>query len=262
MDIKKLMGCTDEKPLDELISDGGFVPIFNKIACIGDSLSSGELQLKNADGTNAYFDFYEYSWGKFMEKLVGREVSVFARGGMTARAYRNEFANKMGYFKRELAANAYIIALGVNDLLNHDTPIGDISDIDLADPSKNADTYIGCYAYIIQRYKAIQPDAKFFLTTVPRSTDRGEERMKRTMGQRDAVYRLAEYFDNCYVIDFFEYAPDFDQKFRDTFFLNGHMSPAGYQLMARMFVSYIDYIIRKNHADFKEVGLMGVDRSN
>lgn len=82
------------------------------------------------------------------------------------------------------------------------------------------------------------------------------------MGQRDAVYRLAEYFDNCYVIDFFEYAPDFDQKFRDTFFLNGHMSPAGYQLMARMFVSYIDYIIRKNHADFKEVGLMGVDRSN
>ena len=252
----------NEKPLDRIITDGGYCGILRTIACIGDSLSSGELQLKNADGTNSYFDFYEYSWGKYMEKLVGREVRVFARGGMTARAYRNEFANKMGYFKRDLAANAYIIALGVNDLLNQNTPLGDISDINLSDPSKNADTYIGNYAYIIQRYKTIEPDAKFFLTTVPRSTDRGEDRMNKTKGQRDAIYKLAEFFDNCYVIDFFEYAPDFDASFRDTFFLNGHMSPAGYLLMAKMFVSYIDYIIRKNHADFKEVGLMGVDRSN
>ena len=262
MNIKKLMGCENDKPLDELLSDGGFVPIFNKIACIGDSLSSGELQLKNADGSNAYFDFYEYSWGKYMEKIVGREVKVFARGGMTARAYRNEFANKMGYFKREHAANAYIIALGVNDLLNHDIDIGDVSEICIDDPGKNPDTFIGNYAYIIQRYKEIEPDAKFFLTTVPRSMDRGEERLQRTKGQRDAIYKLAEYFENCYVVDFFEYAPDFDAEFRDTFFLNGHMSPAGYLLIAKMFVSYIDHIIRHNMQDFKHVGFMGVDKNN
>lgn len=260
MDIKKLLGKTEEKPLDNLLEDGGFLPIFQTIACIGDSLSSGELQLKKADGTNAFFDYYEFSWGKYMERIVGSKVHVFARGGMTANEYRKSFANKMGYFKSELASNAYIIALGVNDLLNHDTPIGSIADIFPDDPSKNNDTFIGSYAYIIQRYKAIQPDAKFFLTTVPQSTDRGEERLSRARGQRDAIYELARYFDNCYVIDFFEYAPDFNAEFRDNFFLNGHMSPAGYQLISRMFVSYIDYIIRHDHAAFKHVGLMGVDK--
>jgi len=259
MDIKKLLGKTDDMPLDNLIEGGGFVPIFRTIACIGDSLASGELQLKKADGTNAYFDFYEYSWGKNIERQTGSKVHVFARGGMTARAYRTEFANKMGYYKKELAANAYIIALGVNDLLNQDTEIGSIADICKENPKENADTYIGNYAYIIQRYKAIQPEAKFFLVTIPRSTDRGEARMARTRAQRDAIYALSEYFDNCYVIDLFEQAPDFDAEFREAFFLNGHMSPAGYLLIARMFVTYMDYIIRHAHADFKDVGLMGVD---
>ena len=175
-------------------------------------------------------------------------------------AYRTSFANSRGYWKRELAANAYIIALGVNDLINNDTPIGDISDICPEDPKKNADTYIGNYAYIIQRYKVIQPDAKFFLVTIPRSSDRGEKRMKKALAQRDAIYKLAEHFDNCYVIDLYEYAPDFDAEFRDTFFLYGHMSPAGYLLISRLLVSYIDYIIRHNMKDFKNVGFMGVDQ--
>ena len=259
MDIKKLIGKTEEKPLDTLIEGAGFLPIFQTIACIGDSLSSGELQLKKADGTNAFFDFYEYSWGEYIKRITGSQVHVFAKGGMTARAYRSEFGNSKGFYKRELAANAYIIALGVNDLLNRDTPIGDISDICPDDPKKNGETYIGNYAYIIQRYKAIQPDAKFFLVTIPLSTDRGEERKAKTLRQRDAIYKLAEYFDNCYVVDFCEYAPDFNEEFRDAFFLNGHMSPAGYQLIARMMISYIDYIIRHNHEAFKNVGFMGVD---
>ena len=259
MNIKKFMGDENERPLDRMIEGGGFLPILKSIACVGDSLASGEQQIKKADGTNAYFDFYEYSWGKFIEKQVGIPTSVFAQGGMTARAYRNEFANKRGFWKRELAANAYIIALGVNDILNSDTPIGDITDICPEDPKKNADTFIGNYAYIIQRYKVIQPEAKFFLVTIPRSSDRGEARAEKTRAQRDAIYKLAEYFDNAYVIDLYEYAPDFDASFRELFFLNGHMSPAGYLMIARFFVSYIDYIIRHNMSDFKNVGLMGVD---
>lgn len=260
MDIKKFMGEDSELPLDRMIEGGGFVPILQNIACVGDSLASGELQLNHEDGSQHYFDFYEYSWGKFIEKQTGVFTRVFAQGGMTAKTYRTSFANSRGYWKRELAANAYIIALGVNDLINNDTPIGDISDICPEDPKKNADTYIGNYAYIIQRYKVIQPDAKFFLVTIPRSSDRGEKRMKKALAQRDAIYKLAEHFDNCYVIDLYEYAPDFDAEFRDTFFLYGHMSPAGYLLISRLLVSYIDYIIRHNMKDFKNVGFMGVDQ--
>ena len=179
MDIKKIMGDEAEKPLDRLLEGGGFVGIFPKIVCIGDSLSSGEFQIKMPDNTNQYFDFFEYSWGKQMERITGTSVKVFAQGGMTAEAYRTSFAHLRGYWKREHAANAYIIALGVNDILNRGVEIGTVDDIDLNDYRNNKNTFIGNYAYIIQRYKEIQPEEKFFVVTIPYSSDRGEERGKR-----------------------------------------------------------------------------------
>ena len=35
------------------------------------------------------------------------------------------------------------------------------------------------------------------------------------------------------------------------------MNPAGYLFTARLFASYIDYIIRHNMADFAQIGLIG-----
>lgn len=39
----------------------------------------------------------------------------------------------------------------------------------------------------------------------------------------------------------------------------GHLNPMGYALTAKMTASYIDYIIRHNTEDFKEVGFIGTD---
>ena len=47
------------------------------------------------------------------------------------------------------------------------------------------------------------------------------------------------------------------EEFRNAFFLNGHFSPMGYALSAKLIVSYIDYIIRHNMNDFKQVGFIG-----
>ncbi len=47
-------------------------------------------------------------------------------------------------------------------------------------------------------------------------------------------------------------------RFLDKFWL-GHMTPTGYMLGARMIESYIDYIIRKEPQDFKQVGFIGTD---
>ena len=42
MNILEYMGILEnEKPLDRIVTDGGFCGIFRRIACIGDSLSSG-----------------------------------------------------------------------------------------------------------------------------------------------------------------------------------------------------------------------------
>ena len=75
----------NEKPLDRIVTDGGFTGIFRKIGCIGDSLSSGEFESRTADGTRNFHDFYEYSWGQHIARSTGSTVYNFSRGGMTAK---------------------------------------------------------------------------------------------------------------------------------------------------------------------------------
>lgn len=258
MDIRTIMGDENEKPLDRLVSDGGFTGIFRTIACVGDSLASGEFEVKRvSDGTTMYLDRYDYSWGQYIARMAGSTVYNFSKGGMTAREYMQSFANANGFFRPELAANAYIIALGVNDLLNRKWELGSIDDIDMNDYRNNKDTFIGNYAAIIQKYKEISPDARFFLVTMP--TGRSASCDELVKAHRDTMLKFAEIFKNTYVIDMFTYAPTYDAEFKKNFYLNGHMNPMGYLLTAKFFTSYIDYIIRHNMPDFKDVGLMGIE---
>lgn len=254
MDLNAMFN-PDEKPLDTLVADGGFCGIFRKIGCIGDSLSSGEFEGVNAEGQKTYHDYYDYSWGQYLARMAGCTVYNFSRGGMTAREYCNSFAEANGFWDLDKACSAYIIALGVNDLNAQNPEIGSLDDIDLNNYKNNKPTFAGYYARIIQAYKRIQPDAKFFLMTMPRSSDEPEEKVDR---HAEFLYKLADLFSNCYVLDFRKYAPVYDQDFRDKFFL-GHMTPTGYMLTAKMVASYIDYIIRHNMKDFAQVGFIGTE---
>ena len=67
----------DEKPLDRICENGGATAIFRSIACIGDSLASGEFQLPEKDGKWSYHDMYEYSWGQFIARMIGSKVYNF-----------------------------------------------------------------------------------------------------------------------------------------------------------------------------------------
>lgn len=73
---------------------------------------------------------------------------------------------------------------------------------------------------------------------------------------RKLLYDFSEHFDNCYVLDIYEYGPVFDEKFKERYFLHGHMNPMGYLFFAKMIDSYIDYIIRHNADNFKYVGFI------
>lgn len=258
MDLNAMFNQPDEKPLDNLVTDGGFCGIFRKIGCIGDSLSSGEFEGINAEGQKTYHDYFDYSWGQYLARMAGCTVYNFSRGGMTASEYCNTFAEANGYWDRDKACTAYIIALGVNDLFGQKQKIGSVDDIDFRNYKNNKPTFAGYYARLIQAYKRIQPDAKFFLMTTPRSDD-DEEIVCLKQQHADLLYKLAEVFDNCYVLDFWKYAPVYDKEFEKKFFLGGHMNPMGYLLTAKMVASYIDYIIRHNMKDFAQVGFIGTE---
>ena len=84
MDVYDLFKNENEKPLENLKYDGGFCGIFRKIGCVGDSLSSGEMESLNDKDEKGYHDYYEYSWGQYIARNIGSTVYNFSKGGMTA----------------------------------------------------------------------------------------------------------------------------------------------------------------------------------
>ena len=256
MDIRTFFG-ENEKPLERLLPDGGFCGIFRTIGCIGDSLSSGEFQTKKDEETFRYTDMYEYSWGQYMARTLGSKVYNFSRGGMTAKWYMDTFANDRGFWNPSLACQAYIIALGVNDVAK-EHPMGSLEDIK-PDWRDNEDTYTGNYAAIIQRLKEIQPNAKFFLMSSPQWEGNDSLNAKYAV-LSEKIRDLSNHFENCYFMDFFTYSPPIDDLYRQKFWLNRHQAPTGYILSAKMIMSYMDYIIRHNMEDFKMVGFTGREK--
>ncbi len=253
----------NEKPLDNVAFDGGLTGIFRTIGCIGDSLASGEMESTDEKCERKRFhDMFEYSWGQYMARAAGCTVHNFSRGGMTAR----EFAENFGYsscFNRKNACQAYIIALGVNDLLNAKIPVGTADDMwDGVVRAEASTTYAGYYNWIINKCKEIQPDAKFFLVNMPRSEYRGEEGAKVRAACHDIIDAIAKKHSNTYVIDLYTYMPENIGKYMDVFYLGTHLSAAGYMFTAKVMMSYIDYIIRHNYDDFIQVPFIGLDIHN
>lgn len=262
MDMTPYLPIEGEKPLDRIVDDGGFTSIFRTIACVGDSLSSGEFESQNADGVKGFHDRFEYSWGQYIARAAGCKVYNFSQGGMTAVNYMTDFGVKKCFFTPDLAAQAYILAMGVNDVRavengKYEDGWGSVEDI-ADDYRDNKKSFFGYFAAIIQRYQEIQPDAKFFLMTRPRIKDGDPVAQQHA----DTMYAIAGRLPNCYVLDFNQYGPIYDAAFKDRFYLGGHMNPTGYILTAKMTMSYIDYIIRHNFEDFVQVGFIGTGLAN
>ena len=247
----------DEKPLDTLLTDEGFCGIFRSIGIVGDSLASGEMEIISDEGTRSYYDMYEYSWGQYMARRLGCRVENFSRGGMTAQCFCDSFGMECGAFSdKERVCQCYIIALGVNDA-NSGLEMGSSEDAVIENCYTNKKTVAGCYGQIISRIKILQPDAKIFLMTPPREPDPTLASERWQDDFRKIIYEMKEKFQNTYVLDLREYAPVQDQAFRDMFYLNGHLNAAGYEFMAKIIMSYMDYIIRHHFDDFRKVALIG-----
>ncbi len=251
-------GTADDNPLARMVFDGGYCGIFRTIGCIGDSLSSGEFE-SMSNGEKGYHDMFDYSWGQYIARHCGCRVYNFSRGGMSASEYWNSFAEQNGFWDEDKLCQAYIMALGVNDIIWMKQELGSVRDICLQDLSRNADTFAGYYARIIQRLRGMQPKARFFLMTMPREND-GRDHLRAAHAA--LLHDIADAFEFAYVIDLFKYAPVYDDEFKRKYYLGGHLNPQGYIFTARMVESYIDHIIRARPEDFAQVGFIGTPYHN
>ncbi|MBQ8373952.1 MAG: SGNH/GDSL hydrolase family protein [Clostridia bacterium] len=247
-----------KNPLDTPCVNGGFTAIFRTLGCIGDSLASGEHESFDGEKID-YHDYYEYSWGQFIARRCGLTAYNFSCGGLTAK----EFRQYKGYnksFVPEKACQAYIIALGRNDMKywdNYEYGFGSIDDVDFERPDNNRDSFVGHYVKIIQEIRILQPKARIFVVTMPVSdTDRGEKDEKADM-HAEFLRSLPNYFEFLYVLDLRKYAPVHDGKFRESYYCGGHLSAMGYLLTAEQMMTLIDDIIKNNPKDFTQVGFIG-----
>ena len=205
-----------ELPLETLVSDGGYCGIFRTVGVIGDSLSSGEFEGTDENGNTTWTDMYDYSWGQVMARDTGRKVYNFSKGGLTAEGFltwTSEMASnpdKLGFgaFDDDKKCQAYIIALGVNDLLVKNEPVGTTADININNPEQNAKTFAGWYGKIISKLKAIQPEARIFLMTMPQDVDDSEAVKKLKVEHKNLLIDMKDLFGQyTYVLDFNTYAP-------------------------------------------------------
>lgn len=251
-------------PLSRLIEFGGNASCFKTIVCIGDSLTEGNCNYKTKNGVSVSgeyaSDFTSYPFQ--LARMTGATVNKCGKGGATATNSAQAEADNHSWLKiadftnnkwldADKKAQAYIIALGTNDIGYYGSFDGDVStDIDSSDYNNNAKTSVGGYATIIQRILSIEPRAKIFCCTIP-STRNSES----TRNEANAkIKAIAEMF-GCYVIDMAEH----HIINKETDYNGGHLNAIGYRKLAVEINTWIDYIISNNIDDFKNIQFIGTE---
>ena len=244
----------EENPIASISQQPGWCSIIHSWGFIGDSLCSGEHEYFRADGSKVYHDIYGYSWGQRMVAAIGGDAVGynFSQGGETAKGWIEHFWDYPLNRNADISAKdhpcqAYIIALGCND--RRKITAGNAkTDIDLSDYSKNADTFAGYYGGIIQRVRSIRPKAPIFLVTLPNRWPAEDFNTQ--------LRTISGMFENVYLLDLERFGPDSTtDEFSSRYFLNGHMNAAGYQFVAWMFLTYINWIIDHNMEAFSTIAL-------
>lgn len=246
-----------ERPLDTIKETCGFAGIFKNVGVIGDSLSSGEFESTGEDGVVQYHDMYEYAWPEILHRLTGTEYHNYSRGGMTAKEFYESWADQNGFWEPQ---QAYIIALGNNDIFVFQHPVGSAADIHPDTPEENPDTFFGNLGCILSKLKRLERDARLFLVSMQR---RGEEESDGIIRQvAEEMKKVCGLFSFTYLIDMTNDGPAYDETMRRTFAMGFHPNAVGYHCYALMIGNYMDYLIRKYPRDFFEVPFIGTPFKN
>ena len=256
--IKNYADNDTETPLQNIIKDGGMTRIFRSAGVVGDSLSSGCMEYKDEHGDSLGYDRYKFSWLQQMKGICGFENAYnFSAGGLTAKKFwttTNAHVLELRETGSDHKCDIYFIALGVNDIADTTLDLGTIADIE----NDSSETFYGYYARIIKLIKTIQPKARIFLVGLP-NDDSMTVWGSRFTNFKIAISNIANYFDFCYYIDLYQYDVPYTGNIKDIYFNGFHENALGYLRTAYVISSYVDWYVRHNYTEFREVGFIGTD---
>ena len=251
-DLEEAVFGDESNPLAKINDYAGMMSLFHTVGCIGDSLASGECAYKSG-GTVHYVDLYPFSWGQCLARLTGNTYYNFSQGGLTTKTWLAS-NHATDCFDGNHNCDCYFIGLGQNDK-NVSMTVGTTADIDLNNYNNNADTYCGNYGKIIQKLQELQPKAPIFCFIDPNPPHNDQD-------YNNAVKAVVALFSNVYLLDLDAYAKNL---FRDSNEIigsqlrSGHYSALGYQQVAYVVATYVDWIVRHNLSAFSQVEFIGTN---
>lgn len=214
---------------------------FATMGVIGDSLASGA---SNYTGGTA--DRPNYSWGKYIERVYGVEVSLFSSGGYTTKDWLAE-AKGLAALNAADPLDCYVIGLGQNDQYTYgQNYLGTVDDVHVGSEGQNADTYYGNYSKIIAAIKAKSPRAKIFCLTNAR------EDSTLKANYNTAIKTIVPLYTNTYLVDLTN-DPFYASKLFESVWYGSHSTPIGYKLCAKNIHDNICDVMRANISDFLDI---------
>lgn len=207
--------------------DGTEISVFNKILCIGDSLTDGFF---NENGGSRLI-IRKYAYPSFLQKISGVECVNKGYAGYTSKEWYEAHASEsMSGF------DACIIQLGVNDGLR------DISTEETTEAFRN----------IINKIKSENTNIKIFVSTIlPANSYMTSKMRNETEIIRTIVENIND--ENVFLVDLWKYGHTNDELAYDS----GHLSAIGYLRLAEDYKAYISYIINRDKMKFRFVQFIG-----
>ena len=226
----------------------GYTPIIRDWGFIGDSLSSGEMECFDGQ-TRKWIDIYEYSWGQQICRLCGSNGYNYSSAGQTTKGWITGGGDRTWNKAKTTKHQAYIIALGVNDITNGVQPGNIDTDIDISNYNNNADTFAGNYGGIIQRVRSVSERSIIFVVLMPRDDD-------KAASMNAIIKGIANKFKNIFIIDLSQLSELYKSTyFHKKYYMNNHLNAAGYLFTAYLFMHYIDVLIQENVDSFRDIAL-------
>lgn len=255
------------------------------VMAIGDSSSTAVFETlpqyswpEKLNGLLGNYSGHQRSWS------IQNRVMTFARGGLTLAEFFDVFYTgfEEEFMMSTPKADCVIIALGVNDagLFMKDadvypgykypcvtaypnrTSYGSLNitedevrtDVEYYDTSSNdAFSFVGQYYKLIRSIKAIRPETHVFCVTSPKNGRDEHLPPEWNEATRHIVKIMREKYGNTvWCIDIAKYSPWTDEH-QTHFNYNGHLSAYGYTFVAYQMATYLDWIVRKNIDDFRNL---------
>lgn len=207
---------------------GDEIVAFNKILCIGDSLTYGVFNTSTTPSSASFPN--KYSYPKYLSKLTGSEVTNKGHGGLNIEEWYQAHGND------DLTGHDLcIIALGTND-------------------HSWTSTQITAMTNIINKVKADNNNIKIFVSSIiPARSYQADYYDDINEGLQALVTSLAD--PDVMYIDLTTYGHTNDSLCYNA----GHLTAYGYYRLAQDYHNYISFIMMTNPTKFRFIQFIGTN---